>query len=89
MIDSKNFEVCEERKETVKELLDNMGGILAEMEHEVIMISEAVYRGRNTVPKEPLNDLEAVPPMLVIMRGHRDLAEAVLKEIKEIREALW
>ena len=78
----------EERRETAKDLLDNMGSILREMENEVAMISDAVYRGRN-VEKEPANEPCATPPMVVIMRGQRDTAECLLKEIVKIREALW
>lgn len=79
----------EQRRETVKELLENMGEILREMENQIAMISGAVYRGENHVEKEPANEPCATPPMVVIMRGQRDTAEYLLKEIIKIREALW
>lgn len=79
----------EQRCETVKELLENMGTILGEMGNQVGMISDALYRGGNNGEKEPANEPCAMPPMVVVMRGQRDAAENLLKEIVKIREALW
>ena len=81
----------EQRRETAKELLENIGCILREMENHVAMISDAVYRGENHVEKGPAltNEPCATPPMVVMMRGQRDTAEYLLKEIIKIREALW
>ena len=77
------------RRETAKDLLGDMDGILREMETQVSMISDALYRGRNLVEsgnnKEPCD----APPMVVIMQEHRDTAERLLQEIIKIREALW
>lgn len=90
MMNFENAQTCagEEKRETVKELLGNMWSILGEMNNEVAMISDAVYRG-NHGEKEPTNEPCAMPPMVVVMRGQRDAAEHLLKEIIKIREALW
>lgn len=79
----------EQKMETVKELLENMGCILGEMGNQVAMISDAVYRGENHEKKELANAPCATPPMVVMMRAQRDAAERLLKEIIKIREALW
>lgn len=81
--------VEEQGTETVKELLENMGSILKEMENQVTMISDAVYKGGNHEEKKPANEPRAMPPMVVIMREQRDTAEYLLKEIVKIREVLW
>lgn len=78
-----------QKRETVKELLGNMDGILREMENQVAMISDAVYKGGNPVEKEPNNEPCATPPMIIIMQRQRDTAERLLKEIIKIRESLW
>ena len=81
----------ERKRETAKELLENMGCILREMDNQVSMISDAVYRGEN-VEKNPALTNEpcaTTPPMVVVMRAQRDTAEQLLKEIIKIREALW
>ena len=79
----------EAKQETAKELLEQMGLILEELTNEVRMISDAVYRGVNctTVEKEP--DGPRMPPMIVIMKEQRDMAEAALKGLIRIRESLW
>lgn len=80
----------EAKRETAKELLENMGAILKELNNEVSMISDAVYRGGNRkIVEEVPNEQKEMPPMVVIMRGQRDTAEYLLKEIIKIREALW
>ena len=89
-----NLTTCqgeEQRSETVKELLENMGAILEEMGSQVAMISDAVYRGGNRVEKGPAltNEPCATPPMVVMMKLQIDTAESLLKEIIKIREALW
>lgn len=92
MMNFENAQICageEQRRETAKELLGNMWSILGEMNNEVAMISDAVYRGGNNGEKEPANEPCAMPPMVVVMRGQRDAAENLLKEIVKIREALW
>jgi len=92
MNDFVNVKTCsaeEQRRETVKELLENMGTILGEMGNQLGMISDALYRGGNHEEKEPANDPCAMPPMAVLMRDQRDAAENLLKEIVKIREALW
>ena len=81
--------VEEPRRETAKELLENMGAILRELNNEVRMISDAVYRGRNCNPVEEEPNEPKMPPMVAIMREQRDVAEEVLKELVRIREALW
>ena len=45
----KTCSVEEPKRETAKELLESMGCILREMENQVAMISDAVYRGENRV----------------------------------------
>lgn len=94
MLNYENAQICageEAKRETAKELLDNMGGILREMENDVAMISDAVYRGGKAEEKGQAltNEPCATPPMVVIMREQRDTAERLLKEIVKIREALW
>lgn len=81
----------EQKRETVKELLEDMGSILKEMENQVAMISDAVYRGGKAEEKGPAltNESCATPPMVVMMRWQRNTAEQLLKDIVEIREALW
>lgn len=81
----------EQKRETAKELLEDTRSIFREMENQVAMISEAVYRGENSVEKGPAltNEPCATPPMVVMMRLQRDTAEHLLKEIIKIREALW
>lgn len=94
MMNFENAQICavdEAKRETAKELLENMEAILGEMENQVAMISDAVYRDENHVEKgrARTNEPCATPPMVVIMRGQRDTAEYLLKEIIKIREALW
>jgi len=89
-----NAQICaveEQRTETAKALLENMGAILREMGDEVAMISDAVYRGGKNVEKgQALNDEpRAMPPMIVTMKLQIDTANLLLKEIVKIREALW
>lgn len=79
----------EQKRETAKELLGDMDGILREMATQVAMISDAVYRGEKLVKDELNNEPCAPPPMVVIMQEQRDTAERLLKEIIKIREALW
>ena len=91
MNDFVNATTCsgeEQKRETARELLDDMGGILKEMENQVAMISDAVYRGKS-LAEESINEPCAPPPMVVMMQGQRDTAEYLLKEIIRIREALW
>lgn len=92
MNDYSNMTTCsgeEQRRETVKELLENMESILGEMGIQVAMISDAVYIGEKHVEKEPANEPRTMPPMVVMMREQRDTAECLLKEIIKIRETLW
>lgn len=92
MMNFENAQICageEQRIETVKELLENMGTILDEIGNQVGMISDALYRGGNHGEKEPANEPCAMPPMVVVMRDQRDAAECLLKEIVKIRDALW
>ena len=92
MNDFMNVKTCsveEQRRETAKELLENMDSILGEIDIQVAMISDAVYRGGNHDKEEPTNEPCATPPLVVIMRKQRDDAERLLKEIVKIREALW
>ncbi len=89
-----NAQICageEQRRETAKELLENMWSILGEMDIQVTMISDAVYRGGKNEEKGPAltNEPRATPPMVVMMREQRDAADRLLKEIVKIREALW
>lgn len=82
--------VKEAKTETAKELLENMGAILKELNNEVRMISDAVYRGGCCNPVEEIpNEPKGMPPMVAIMHGQRDEAEELLKEVVKIREALW
>ncbi len=94
MLNFENAQICageEAKRETAKELLENMGCILGEMDNQVAMISDAVYRGGKNVEKGPAltNEPCATPPMVVTMKLQRDTAEHLLKEIIKIREALW
>ena len=90
MNESARCAVEEVKRETAKELLENMGAILVELCNEVRMISEAVYRGGDRKPVEEVtNEPKGMPPMVAIMQGQRDAAEGVLKELVKIREALW
>ena len=81
----------EQKMETAKELLENMESILGEMDNQVAMISDAVYRGGKNVEKGPAltNEPRPMPPLVVMMRKQRDDAERLLKEIIKIRDALW
>lgn len=82
--------VEKKERETAQELLENMGAILKELNNEVRMISDAVYRGGNSNPVEEVpNEPKGMPPMVAIMKGQRDAAEGLLKEVVKIREALW
>lgn len=94
MNDFTNEKTCsreEQKKETVKELLENMDSILGEMDIQVSMISDAVYRCGKDVEKGPAltNEPRITSPMVDMMREQRDTAEHLLKEIIKIREALW
>ena len=81
----------EQKRETAKDLLENMDSILGEMGIEVAMISNAVYGGCKNVEEGSslTNEPRVTPPMVVMMREQRDAAEYLLKEIIKIREALW
>ena len=80
----------EERMETAKELLENMGDILMELNNQVRMISDAVYRGAGVNPAEKAsNEPRETPPMIAIMKGQRDTAEEILRELVRIRGVLW
>lgn len=94
MMNFENAQICAEaevKRETAKELLENMWCILREMENHVTAISDAVYRGENHVEKGQAltNEPCATPPMVVMMKLQIDAAERLLKEIIKIREALW
>jgi hypothetical protein len=78
----------EERIETAKELLENMGAILKELNTEVRTIAEAVYRGVNPAEKAP-NEPRTTPPMIAVLKEQRNMAEEVLRELVRIRGALW
>lgn len=80
----------ETRRETAKELLETMGVILEELNNEVRMISDAVYRGGNCTPVEEVhNELKEMPPLVAVMKEQRDVAEEALRGLVRIREALW
>lgn len=96
MNDYMNEKTClveEPKRETVKELLENMWSILKEMQNQVSMISDAVYRGGEKCVEKgqavTTNEPCATPPMVVMMSMQRDTAEYLLNEIVKIREALW
>lgn len=90
MNESARCAVEEAKRETAKELLENMGAILKKLNTEVRMISDAVYRGCNCNPVEEVPDEpKGMSPMVVIIKGQRDAAEEVLRELIKIREALW
>ena len=89
MNESARCAVGEVKRETAKELLENMGAILMELNNEVRMISDAVYRGGNCDLVEEVPNEQKMPSIVAIMRGQRDAAEEVLKELVRIREALW
>lgn len=78
----------EQKLETAKGILDNMGDILTELEHMVDMISDAVYQGK-TVAEEPKNEPSYDPPMITMMTMQRDMAEDLLKKVVKIKEVLW
>ena len=75
----------EERMETAKELLENMGDILMELNIQVHIIAEALYRGVDKVPDES----KETKPMIAIMKDQRDMAESALREVMRIRAVLW
>jgi hypothetical protein len=83
--------VEEQRTETFLELLDAMGHVLREINVQVAMISDAVYRGESLVEKESdtVDEPFTAQPIVAIMRGQRDTAKYLLEEIVKIREALW
>ena len=80
--------VEEVKKETAKELLENMKAILKEMNTEVRMISDAVYRGVN-INQEAPDEPKVTPPMVDIMQEQRNMAQDILDELIKIRQALW
>lgn len=80
--------VEEVKKETAKELLENMKAILKEMNTEVRMISDAVYRGANFNQEAP-DEPKVTPPMVDIMQEQRNMAQDILDELIKIRQALW
>ena len=87
-----NTQICtkeEVKRETAKELLENMGAILGEMANQIALISDAVYRGDGNQKSVLTNESCATPPLVVIMREQRDTAEYLLKEIMKIRDVLW
>ena len=90
MNESTQCAVDEAKRETAKELLESMGVILEELNNEVRMISDAVYRGgnRKTV-EEVLKEPEEMPSIIAIMKGQRDTAGEILNSIRKIREILW
>lgn len=78
---------CNEPRETAKIILENMNGILSEMNNQLCGIEDALY---GAVPKETNMGAEPhQPPMLTMLREQRDFAEAILKRIAHIREGLW
>ena len=79
----------EVKRETAKELLEQMDAILKELNNEVRMISEAVYRDADCTNIREELDEPKMPPMIVIMEEQRDMAEEILKEVFKIRESLW
>lgn len=80
----------EVKGETAKELLESMGVILESLHNEVRMISDAVYRGGNCNRAEEIpKGLKEMPAMIAIMKGQRDSAGEILKEVIRIRVALW
>lgn len=93
MLNFENAEICageEARRETAKELLETMGVIIGELNSEVCMISDAVYRGGNRNPVEEVPNVpKEMPPMIAIMKAQRDAAEEALRGLIKIREALW
>lgn len=80
-----------EKRETAKELLESMDVILDELNDEVRMISDAVYRGGicNQVEEATNEPKPPMPPMVDIMKEQRDKAGGALRELVKIREALW
>jgi len=77
------------KRETAKDLLGEMDGILREMEAQVSMISDALYRGRSLVENGNNKEPCEAPPMVITMQEQRDTAERLLQEIIKIREVLW
>ncbi len=77
-----------EKMETAKELLDNMGDILTELNIQVRMIAEAVYRGVEPTEKAS-NEPREAKPMIAIMKDQRDMAESTLREVIRIRTLLY
>lgn len=80
---------AEIEKETVKSILINNGEILSEMNREIDMIADALYRGKSVNNEVKENEPKEDPPLSIWMRGQRDTAEEILKKIVKIREALW
>lgn len=88
-VDAKICSGVELKRETAKELLGNMDNILREMETQIALISDGIYRGQSLVQNEPNNGPCATSPMVVLMQQQVDTAERLLQEIIKIREALW
>ncbi len=76
------------RTETAKQIIENMGCILFEINNTVdglktgIISPDSVQVQNNT--REPKEE-----SLLDTMRRQRDLAEEILKSLCKIREALW
>jgi len=78
----------EEKMETAKELLENTGDILTELNIQVHIIAEALYRGVDTTEKLS-DESRETKPMIAIMKDQRDMAESTLREVMRIRTLLW
>lgn len=82
--------VEEPKRETAKELIEDMGAILDQLNNQVRMISDAIYRGGNcNQGNVETNEPKGMPPLIFIIQEQRDVAREVLKEVVKIREALW
>ena len=75
--------------ETLKSIMENMTAILAEIDNQTDMLSEAFY-GRNIRTNAEQSVQENTPEtILSTVRKQRDNAERILKKIVKIREGLW
>lgn len=75
------------RTETAKQIIENMGCILTEIDNSVSMIESGIIApggGMALESREPREE-----SMLDTMRRQRDHAESILKALCRIREALW
>jgi len=78
-----------EKKETVKQILENMDAIQRETIAELVMITDALVDGSHPGGTEDTNEPRQSLAILDELRIKRDNAEAILKLVVRIRSCLW